>query len=432
MTTILSVLWWLSSQIDARAQGAARSINTVFLTSELDEVHLAIEDYSYWSLAYEIVQSGDRDAVWEHLGSGATESELFDDVMIVSPDGDLIFGYSGTNEVAAFPATSMAAIAPMLDALRQNLPEAYVSIAGFSPWEDEHAIVAVAWVTPDYVTDLAHRDLPIMVATRRLNRELMTSYSSMSGLSGHIVSQVFDPQSPSAVPLEGFDGRILGALNWDTPRDGSELRRDVLPGLLLMCAALLGICITAARYFQTQGKRLSKATKVATTDQLTGLLNRAGLQDILARPEVSSAIDLGEVAVIYLDLNEFKQLNDAHGHKSGDIALKVTAQRLQGAVRKGDYVSRLGGDEFVCLIIDADPEAAAQSIASRLVALTDAPISFEAHSQIIRPSIGIAVAQHGIQWETLLEQSDAAMYWAKKQRTTEPVYYCRSMDGAPA
>lgn len=227
--------------------------------------------------------------------------------------------------------------------------------------------------------------------------------------------------------IRNFDDTPLAHLVWAVPSTGQELRVDLLPVALLICFSVVLICGGAAFIFRSQQKRLVQAINVACTDQLTGLLNRAGLAEGMQKDFAVSSLRDGHLGAIYLDLNKFKLLNDTYGHLAGDIALRVTAERLQSSVRPRDFVARLGGDEFVCVIFDPDPEAAMVRIAERFLKLTQSPISIEGIEHTVRASVGVAVGRPGTQWETVLSQSDAAMYWSKQEQAEFPAIYCKSM-----
>jgi diguanylate cyclase (GGDEF)-like protein len=145
-------------------------------------------------------------------------------------------------------------------------------------------------------------------------------------------------------------------------------------------------------------------------------MNRAGLDEVLRRPFVLSHMQRGHLAILYIDLNDFKKLNDVHGHKVGDCALEVLARRLKNSARAQDYVVRLGGDEFICIIADSDPEQAANSVSDRLMLICQTPITVSENEIILSPSIGIAVARPGMSWDTLLDRADAAMFQAKRNK----------------
>lgn len=290
-----------------------------------------------------------------------------------------------------------------------------------------HGAITTAWITPDYVDPAIAENLPILVGIVQFNDDELRAIERMTQGSGYAIRPTAEPVDPPSLSLPGPSGAPVAQLVWTPHELGTMLRTDVLPFILLVCAGIFAICLSAARYFHEQAKMLERAHHVATTDQLTGLLNRSGLDGVLAKSGIRSAIAAGHVAVLYLDLNDFKALNDTHGHKDGDRALKVTAQRLQGAVRSSDHVVRIGGDEFVCLVVDENAQAAANLVAERIRETCNRPIRFANHEALLQPSIGVSVGKPGIDWETLLSQSDAAMYFAKRTKFDGPMLFSKEV-----
>jgi len=160
--------------------------------------------------------------------------------------------------------------------------------------------------------------------------------------------------------------------------------------------------------------------QLAFFDSLTQLPNRRLLMDRLKHAIAAGARSGRQGAVLFLDLDHFKVLNDSLGHDIGDLLLQQVAERLTACVREGDTVARLGGDEYVVVLEDLseqDLEAAAQTetIANKILASLNQPYQLDAHEHHITPSIGIAVFKnHHSTIEELLKQADIAMYQAKK------------------
>jgi diguanylate cyclase (GGDEF)-like protein len=424
---ILSSLFWLTERINEIESAATRDLAELMVAETVDHVQASTNDYAFWSLAYEIIEAGDAAAIYEHMGSGAVESELFDQLVILSSDHDVLHVFDGTDQIDAPSQFDVAGLQPFLSELAMHEPSALVSIAGIGEVNGVHGAITTAWITPDYVDTTIASTLPILVGIVQFSEDELQAIERMTHGSSYAIRPSSEPVDPPSLALAGPDGTPIAQLVW-TPHDvGTMLRTDVLPFILLVCAGIFAICLSAARYFHEQAKMLERAHHVATTDQLTGLLNRSGLDSVLAKSGVRSAIAAGHVAVLYLDLNAFKALNDAHGHKDGDRALKVTAQRLQGAVRSSDYVIRLGGDEFICLVVDEDAQAAANLVADRIRETCNHPIRFADHEALLQPSIGVAVGKPGIDWETLLSQSDAAMYFAKRTKFDGPMLFSKEV-----
>ncbi|QXC61799.1 GGDEF domain-containing protein [Aquihabitans sp. G128] len=150
----------------------------------------------------------------------------------------------------------------------------------------------------------------------------------------------------------------------------------------------------------------------ATTDSLTGLANRTQLESRV--DEDRSAL----AAVLFVDLDDFKAVNDHHGHQVGDRILTEAARRMEGAVRATDLLVRLGGDEFAVWCADLDEPSTAERVAERLVATMDVPIEVDGHAHHIGCSVGVALVaaddpQAG-DLAHLLTAADRALYRAKR------------------
>lgn len=151
----------------------------------------------------------------------------------------------------------------------------------------------------------------------------------------------------------------------------------------------------------------------ATRDALTGLANRWMFNQHLAQAFRQMGRQPGKLALLLLDLDDFKSVNDRHGHAVGDLVLVETARRVSAAVRAGDVIGRLGGDEFVVLLRDIDtPDAAA--VADKIVGALAQPCTVEGHEITLGGSIGIAYCPDDAQdADTLMRCADMAMYRAK-------------------
>jgi diguanylate cyclase (GGDEF)-like protein/PAS domain S-box-containing protein len=166
--------------------------------------------------------------------------------------------------------------------------------------------------------------------------------------------------------------------------------------------------ITERRTFQ------DKLEYDATHDALTGLANRGELLKTLER-ELANTVATGTgMAVLYLDLDSFKQVNDVYGHETGDALLVATARGLRDCVLGSDTVGRLGGDEFAVVLTRIGGLDDAVAVAARISATLTAPIEINGHALLPGVSIGIALAWPGVTSDALLHQADTAMYHAKR------------------
>ncbi len=177
--------------------------------------------------------------------------------------------------------------------------------------------------------------------------------------------------------------------------------------------ALLGEMEAWQSHLQSENETLAHQ---ANHDSLTGLPNRAFFEGRLIRA-LRGATKLDErVAVLFLDSDRFKDINDNFGHAAGDAVLVAVAARVRAQLRDGDLVARLGGDEFAILLAPLHKAEDAQRIADKIIASMDMPIDVPGGSQVLTSlSIGIAIyPEHGATPGTLLNAADAAMYQAKR------------------
>jgi diguanylate cyclase (GGDEF)-like protein/PAS domain S-box-containing protein len=254
-----------------------------------------------------------------------------------------------------------------------------------------------------------------------LMHDALTAAAQILGVdSGAVLERTIDPAAPVARaglgthPLTGLQGAVTGEIEG---RDGAW-------GVISLAAAAQPRFADAdADFVQALANILADALQQrasqddiryqALHDPLTGLPNRVLFMDrlghALSRPGA-------EVAVVLLDIDNFKLVNDSLGHGAGDELLMEIAPRLAGALRPGDTIARLGGDEFVVLLEQIPDESAAARVAERMVAVFELPFELSAGEHFAKASLGIALAGDSDRLPAnLVRDADAAMYQAKSR-----------------
>jgi diguanylate cyclase (GGDEF)-like protein/PAS domain S-box-containing protein len=180
----------------------------------------------------------------------------------------------------------------------------------------------------------------------------------------------------------------------------------------------------------TQRKATEKQLEYqAYYDALTGLPNRLLFRDRVVNAIAQARRNRRGLAVMYLDLDHFKLVNDSLGHSLGDGLLSEVAERLQGCVRGSDTISRLGGDEFTILLIDTSSSEAIAGVARKILQSLAHPFKVEGHELFVTASIGISIFPgDGDEVETLLKSADSAMYRAKELGRNQAQMFTASMN----
>jgi diguanylate cyclase (GGDEF)-like protein len=241
-----------------------------------------------------------------------------------------------------------------------------------------------------------------------------------------------------AIPLKNLTDRLAQTLAWLVAGTalllssslalawviGSRIARSIHqlagPALALGSGEAVTVPSLHLKEADEVGQALTRASAMlmsaqyrANHDGLTGLANRAMFEEIFMQQLALSHRTRTSLALVYIDLDGFKSVNDAHGHAVGDEVLRMVATRLTQSIRKSDLAVRLGGDEFAVMLSHAGSDAAA-AFAGKLIDILSAPYPVGALRLEISASIGIAAyPESGTASETLLQQADTAMYKAK-------------------
>ena len=229
------------------------------------------------------------------------------------------------------------------------------------------------------------------------------------------------------VILRESDGTVPSVQDWRLQRaDGSLLWTENTGTNLLEEATVEGIVVNT-RDVSERRTLQSRLAHQAFHDELTRLANRALFLNRVAHTVARAPRGQHPAAVLFLDLDDFKKVNDSLGHAVGDELLVAAAARLTTCVRPGDTIARLGGDEFAVLLEDVDGMSDVVIVAERISASVRAPFHVSGRDVFIGVSIGIAAVSAGETPDDVLRNADLAMYFAKARRKGHFAIYERSM-----
>jgi diguanylate cyclase (GGDEF)-like protein/PAS domain S-box-containing protein len=304
--------------------------------------------------------------------------------------------------------------------------------ASLRPLGDRRVLLALADITE------AHERERVLEASERLNAQIVSSLQegvivvdrdervtraneaaarlcgvSLGELTGLRLHELpLDAPIRRALAGETVRGAVLAVRR----RDGTEIWVESNAAPL---AEADGTPFGALSTYVDVSERILRERRMrqeADSDPLTGLANRRALERALEAALGRARVDGREVAVLMVDLDGFKALNDAHGHMAGDEALRVVGRRLVGCVRERDVVARIGGDEFVLVLGDLHPgHGTAEECARRVQAALADPIELGNASPRLGAATGVAYfPRDGADGVMLLAHADRAMYRAKR------------------
>jgi diguanylate cyclase (GGDEF)-like protein len=230
------------------------------------------------------------------------------------------------------------------------------------------------------------------------------------------VDDAWHPEDALFAPLHATDGQLLGILSVDLPRQGRRPDQETRSALEAFgVSAALAIEHANLRAKAEQSEELFRY--LASRDPVTGLGNRSLLLERLERSLATTSLRDQLTALLFIDLDDFKRVNDDHSHALGDQVLHVIARRLEAAAEPGDTVARWGGDEFIVLSESVDDHSAGLSLAARIQEALAEPFRVGGQTASLTCSIGVVFRERGepATVKELLRRADVAMYAAKRE-----------------
>lgn len=269
-------------------------------------------------------------------------------------------------------------------------------------------------VGSDRARDLVDRALKIWGPMRA---RMLPYMANSIAIPDEVINQARDQMILDNLQLLELMNRLTSDLEQDSQKRANTLR---IAQTTVFVLALINFLVIVRRFHllaQQSAKTSRHYNELAMRDPLTGLFNRRQFESNLEK-EIA-AVDRHQgsnVALVMIDLDGFKTLNDKHGHEAGDIALRTVATRLSESARVNDTVARIGGDEFMLICPDLHTMENADVFRQRLLVVLEQPISVEGGQISIGASIGIAFyPDHADSADDLFRIADQAMYAAKKK-----------------
>jgi diguanylate cyclase (GGDEF)-like protein len=394
-----------------------------------------LNDYAAWDDAAQFVYAPDGgDWVISNYGDMTANSDLFDVAVVMDANRDVVMSYQDGQPAdwlprdyfdASFWTLFDKAVYPGAD----RLPEA----TGFIRTKKGVAAVGVALIRKKTGDIERPRDQRrFLVFARHLDEKKVAGLAETYVIDGLHFTEAHDTK-PNMVEIRNVHGRLLARLAWDSRLPGNMGYVQVRP--LVYCAlAMVGLfflllLVSGSNTLKRVKADEAAARQMAMCDRLSGLLNRAGFFAALDEMVEEGRGSGLHVVLLYLDLDGFKEVNDAYGHGTGDQLIRGVAAGLKTLVGPDAVLARVGGDEFAVAVLTFEALQAADMLSDRILGFFDEPFIIGERVATIGTSIGIAISPRGsVGGEELVRRADMAMYRAKDTGRGRADHYHPDMD----
>lgn len=448
MATMLGgFMWYAASKADELSIDRQQKLIATVLEQNFRSVAHDQEVATVWDDAVEKIarQPIDRDWIDDNLGVWFHSYYGHDEVFIVDPADRLIYAMrSGRREGAQRYARStgttgrglIAELRAKMRAGGEISRRGMVLSPGAIDLASVHGHPAIVSAKP-IVSDTGERPVPpgeeyVHVSIRYLDGSFVADLARRYQLEGgYFSSKPPRDANDSMVRLRTRAGEGVGYFAWKPFRPGLAMLRQVAPvlvvSLLLVFALVAWLLHRISRGTRQLSAAKTQAQHLADHDPLTGLANRALFERRLNERLGETCLTGRTLALLYIDLDHFKNVNDHLGHPTGDQLIRALADMLS-ALAPGDVVARLGGDEFAIIHGSDDSAATAEQLARSINRKLARPIDLGNGEVLIGASIGVAVApQDGLDRVELVRKADIALYDAKRGGRRRHSFYAEAM-----
>ncbi len=427
----------------------SREQTTYYVNKAIESRNLILEstigDYAFWGDAYTNMHAS-VDIDWAfnryNLGGAMYESFGYEGVFVIDADDNNI--YSVIDDVLSDSNTMSSWLGQSVDSLVQqarDLAEVEEVVSAVIELDGQPALIAAAAFTTggDYNVEELPGSASVLLLVDRLDSDELIALGENYGISQlRLPTDTTDASKAPSITLETYSDMPI-ALRWDTPRPGSTMLLWFSPifvlGFLLFVyitrfnlRATLAAARKADRSYNESKLLQAELVLRANHDSLTGLPNRSLLEERL-RQACHEAQQGGiHLAVMLIDLDGFKPINDNFSHHLGDQVLVEVAKRMLAIVRPGDTVARMGGDEFIVILPGISDKPAVSAIAERLLKDIAYPYQIDSIDLRVTASVGIVMSNgHIDQPLQLIQQADTAMYQAKQEGRNNAFWYTQGL-----
>ncbi|WP_305989753.1 bifunctional diguanylate cyclase/phosphodiesterase [Roseibium sp. MMSF_3544] len=455
--SIIGLMHWSARLSDETAEDSQQKLVAGALQLTQNYIVKQQTGVVIWDEAYREVNAAAPDEGWisNNMMSWLSQNHGFTRSVLMGPDFNVLSVYSHDKNTRWMSDSLIEELAPAIAKVRARyitsfhktpsglysfMPpggETHLSIAesGMLSLSGEPYLFTAAAVVPRIQSVIAERRPPaVLVSLIPLRGQKLDNISNMSRLEGFVLAEgQADRNGVGTFQLDSPRGKDIGVIAWQASQPGTQMLQRINPFLAVAAFVIAAVVMAVTVFTRQMTKRLArseaKAVHAARHDALSGLPNRSSFQALLTDILEESAQNGTNTAVVYVDLDHFKDINDTLGHSAGDQVIVAVANRLKQVIPVDGIVSRISGDEFVMVLRNCENDEWLEYILDQIQDEISRPIKIGRRELFASLSMGAAVApKDGDSPDELLRKADIALYDAKANGRNRRSFFRPTME----
>jgi len=453
---VCGLMIWSSQISDESAENSQRKLLNGALKLKLDQMARQQVGTVVWDQAYFNTVGEELDHAWlyNNIGHWLKSTYGFSRALIVDREREPVFIYDEklnrdwmTPEIQNQLSTAIARTRAHYITSFQRTPSGLyrfkqdqtndgriLAETGLVRMGSHVYFFSAAAITQEVHTITAVRRPPaVLVSFDKLDSEALAKIANISGLADlRLTENAGLLPRLATVELRSPKGVVIGNLQWRPNKPGTDMLGRVAPVLLILALAIVGLTIGVIDFTRQTTRRLAssqaQAVHTASHDSLSGLPNREQFSTLLSEALKKTQDEAVGSAIVYIDLDRFKDINDTLGHAAGDEVIRAVAGRLKAIAPKTGVIARISGDEFAMLLADCEDQQSVEQILTRVQDQMVRPIRIDNNELFVSLSMGAALApRDGTDSGELLRKADIALYDAKENGRGRWSFFDNSM-----
>ncbi|KPF46246.1 EAL domain-containing protein [Rhizobium sp. AAP43] len=401
------------------------------------QLDATLNDYAAWDDAADnVYDPSPSDWSDRNFGDMTYDSDLFDVAILLDRAGRSLMAYSDGSPIAGGLGGYLRQdIQAMLKEVQSREAGGTPQVSGFVRTDKGIGAAGVALIRKKSgEIEVPPERRAYLVFIRHLTPGTVDRHAAAYVLPGLSLVPA-STRSTHRVAIESPSGVPLAALAW-SPRAPGDMSRQQVEALVTTALVIVGLfCLTLLLTGWMVVRRLradeQAAVRLSLTDQLSGVANREGLFRMLETRVAEAQVTGDDVVLIYLDLDGFKEINDAYGHATGDSLIRAVAAGLTVLAGDPSALARIGGDEFAIVLKGEDAQARAEVLSEAILSFFNEPLLLGDRVVVVGCSIGLCVSSGGhVDADELIRRADMAMYSSKDGGRGRWTFYDAGMDDA--